>query len=185
MHRALVSLCLAFALAASGCDGWYLRGKGPDSGKLKNIYLVTNNAVQIAGAFRNELYYNSISAVGSRDAADIIIELSNENFERRAISVDPQTGKVREVEVTLEVTATVRGPGNKLLVNNQKMSWVEDFVFDETSVLGTEAQEITTKLELGKTAARALMLRLETLDFDKPAQPEPKPKKEKRAKPAD
>ncbi|MBI4694096.1 MAG: hypothetical protein HY749_08745 [Gammaproteobacteria bacterium] len=185
MHRALVSLCLAFALAASGCGGWYLRGTGPDSGKLKDLYLVTNNAVQIAGAFRNELYYNSINSVFSREKANIIVELSNENFERRVLSVDPTTGKVREVELTLEVTVSVRGPGNKLLVNNQKMSWVEDFVFDEISVLGTEAQEITTKLELGKTAARALVLRLETLDFEKPAEPEPKPKKSKHAKPAD
>jgi outer membrane lipopolysaccharide assembly protein LptE/RlpB len=183
MHRAIALLCLVIALAATGCGGWYLRGTGPDAGKIKNLYLISNNAMQIAGAFRNELYYNSITSVFSREKADVVVELANENFERRTLSVDPVTGKVREIELTLEVTVSVRGPGGKLLVNNQKMSWVEDFVFDEISVLGTEAQEVTTKLELGKTAARALVLRLETLDFTK-VEPEPKPKATARAKPA-
>jgi len=186
MPRTLLALCLAFALAVSGCSGWHLRGKGPEAGKVKSVMLIAKNAPQTAIAFNYEIFYNNVRSVSSRDKASAIVTISNENFERRVISVDPATGKVREIELTLEITVSVRGPGEKLLVNEQKMSWVEDFVFDEISVLGTEAQEVTTKQELCKTAARSLMLRLQTLDYDKPLpEPQRKPKPSTRLKTAD
>lgn len=184
MRRALLSLCLAFTLAGAGCSGWYLRGTGPDAGKVQDLLLVASSAPQLAAYFQSELFYNRVKVVASRDKAKIVLELSNENFENRTISVDPTTGKVREIELTLSVTASVRGPGGKLIVDSQKMSWVEDFVFDEISALGTEAQEVSTKQELCKTAARALMLRLETLDYDKgetAQKPQTKPSRKKTA----
>jgi outer membrane lipopolysaccharide assembly protein LptE/RlpB len=101
----------------------------------------------------------------SKSDVQAVIELSEEEYDRRVLSVDPDTGKVREVELGLEVKFSVRGRDGKLLIPPERLSWVQDFVFDENSLLGTTERESIIELELAQDAARSIMLRLETIEF--------------------
>jgi outer membrane lipopolysaccharide assembly protein LptE/RlpB len=85
------------------------------------------------------------------------------------LSVDPISGKVREVEVGLEVGFSVRAKDGKLLAPFQKMRWVQDYVFDESSLLGTYEQQSTIQGELSQDAAATILLRLETIEFAQPS----------------
>lgn len=165
--RNLTLLMLVLVLG-SGCGGWYPRGTHQANLTIKKVFLVIVNAFQVGQGLNSELYYNNVQRVSSSAAADVIIELKNEKYERRVLSVDPDTGKVREIELSLQVEVTVRRPDGHIIQAPDKLTWVRDFVFDEGSLLGTEETETTIRLELGKDAAKALMIKLETVDFEKP-----------------
>ncbi len=161
------SLVVGLAVILSGCGGWYLRGtENPLS--IKRVFITrpaTNS--YLYSWFVTQLSYNNVQVV-ARAQAEAVIELRNEQYDRRVLSVDPDTGKVREVELGLQVEMTVRGPTGNLISPPDTVSWVKDFVFDEGSLLGTEEVEITLRSKLAEDAARALMIRLETIDFKHP-----------------
>jgi outer membrane lipopolysaccharide assembly protein LptE/RlpB len=86
------------------------------------------------------------------------------------LSVDADTGKVREMEIGLQIEMSVRAADGSLVSAPEEVTWTQDFVFDEGSLLGTEEVETTIRYELAKDAARSLIFRLEALDL----QPKPK-----------
>ncbi len=163
--------CLLGGLAAltllSGCSGWYLRGTQTTRLPLKYVFVRYDGYSYLYTWLVQHLSYSGIGVVTNPAQADAIIELRDERYDRRVLSVDEQTGKVREMELGLEVEVTVRGPQGELIAAPEEVSWVQDFVFDEASLLGTEEVETTIRYELAKDAARALMFRLEAIDFSR------------------
>lgn len=149
----------------AGCGGWYLRGTRKSELSGRKLFLLMSNVSYLAPYFRTQLAYNNIVVVNYRENADAVVEIKNEGFDRRVLSVDPDTGKVREIELGLEVEVTVRAPDGSLIAAPDTLHWEQDFVFDEGSLLGTEEVEQTVRYELAKNAAQALMLKLETVDF--------------------
>ncbi|MGH8595889.1 MAG: LPS assembly lipoprotein LptE [Gammaproteobacteria bacterium] len=151
----------------SACGGWYLRGTQTNQLPIDKVYVSSDSNSYLYSWFVQQLAYSGIAVVGQRDQADAVIELRGERYDRRVLSVDDQTGKVREMELGLEVEITVRDAGGNLLAAPDVVSWQQDFVFDELSLLGTEEVDTTIRYELAKDAARALILRLETIDFSR------------------
>lgn len=151
----------------SACGGWYLRGTQTSQLAVQKLFVVSNNSGYLHSWFLTHLSYSGISVVGTREQSEAVIELRNERYDRRVLSVDDETGKVREMELGLEVEVTVRSPTGELIAAPETVSWTQDFVFDEASLLGTEEVETTIRYELAKDAARALMFRLEAIDFKK------------------
>ncbi|MEQ8496425.1 MAG: LPS assembly lipoprotein LptE, partial [Gammaproteobacteria bacterium] len=103
--------------------------------------------------------------VRSRSQADLIVDIEGERFERRTLSVDPDTGKVREVELVLSTSFAVRTPAGTLLVPREDVSWQLDYVFDEAAVLGNVEQDNIIQRDLAETAATAIALRLQVLEL--------------------
>jgi outer membrane lipopolysaccharide assembly protein LptE/RlpB len=103
-----------------------------------------------------------------KSTADVVVDLQNEEFDRRVLSVDPDTGKVREVEIGLQVRFSVRTGGGELIHPSETLNWEQDFVFDENSVLGTVEQETRLRVNLAQDAARTIMVKLETLKLPTP-----------------
>lgn len=156
------------SLLLGGCGGWRLRGTRKNVlGDVKLVKITAPTYGQLYAYFVAELSYINVGVTQDPAKAQAIIEWSNESFERRVLSVDPDTGKVREIEVTLTMTMTVRGADGSLISAPQAYRWTEDFVFDEGSLLGTVENEQVLRLEMAKVAARALVLKLETIDFGK------------------
>lgn len=166
-RRTLLGLLLGTAAAGlTGCGGWYMRGTRRTALSGRRLYLMMSNVSYLRPYFLQQLSYNNVSTVSSREQADAVIEVSNESFDRRVLSVDPDTGKVREIELGLQVEVTVRAPDGSLIAAPDTLQWVQDFVFDEASLLGTEEVEQTVRYELAKNAAQALVFKLETVDFE-------------------
>lgn len=174
MPRSARALLLALVLAISlgGCGGWYLRGSNPASThNFSKVYLKGDDAEQVTIAVRRELYNRGLRVVVKRSLADLVIEIEDERFERRILSVDPGTGKVREIELGLLAHFTVRAGDGRLLVPREPLTFQLDYVFDEGSVLGTVEQDNTVQQDLAETAATALIFRLESIQLPPAAQP--------------
>lgn len=157
---------LTGTLLLSACGGWHLRGTGPNQLPFTRVFIVSEGGGYLYPWFVTQLGYSGISVIKDRAKAEAVIELRRERFDRRVLSVDDQTGKVREMEVGLEVELTVRTPGGTVLAAPEILTWTQDFVFDEAALLGTEEVETTIRYGLAKDAARALIFRLEALDLD-------------------
>jgi outer membrane lipopolysaccharide assembly protein LptE/RlpB len=158
-------IVIGLSTSFAGCGGWYLRGSHESKLSVKRLYVRAAASGPLYTWFLTELSYSGVQVASSPAQADAIIELTNEQYDRRVLSVDPQTGKVREMELGLQVEITVRKPDGSLLVAPDKLSWTQDFVFDESSPLGTEEVETTIRYEIAKDAARGLVIRLEAIDF--------------------
>ena len=174
MPRSARALLLTLLLATSlgGCGGWYLRGSNPGSThNFSKVYLKGDDAEQVTLAVRRELYNRGLQVVRKRSLADLVIEIEDERFERRILSVDPGTGKVREIELGLLAHFTVRAGDGRLLVPREPLTFQLDYVFDEGSLLGTVEQDNTVQLDLAETAATSLIFRLESIELPPAAQP--------------
>ena len=172
-------LMLLLALALNGCGGWYLRGSNPTSThNFRKVYLKGDDAERMVAAVRRELFNRGLRVVGRRSQADLVIEIEDERYERRILSVDPGTGKVREIELGLLAHFTVRSGDGKLLVPREPLTFQLDYVFDEGSLLGTVEQDNTVQQDLAETAATSLIFRLESVELpSSPATaPHPEPK---------
>ena len=170
----LAVLMVVLAVALAGCGGWYLRGSNPGSThNFRKVFLKDNDADQLALAVRRELVNRGLRVVRKRALADLVIEIEDERFERRILSVDPGTGKVREIELGLLAHFTVRSGDGKLLVPREPLTFQLDYVFDEGSLLGTVEQDNTVQQDLAETAATSLIFRLESIELppDAAAQP--------------
>ena len=163
-----VLLALTLGLGLASCGGWYLRGTHESKLSVKRLFVRGSSTGALYQWFVTELSYSGIQIVGSAAQADAIIELGGERYDRRVLSVDSTTGKVREMELGLEVEITVRSPDGSVLSAPDKLNWTQDFVFDEASPLGTEEVETTIRYEIAKDAARGLVIRLEAVNFPPP-----------------
>ncbi len=160
-----IVVVLAMVSGLAGCADWYLRGMRPNNSAIKSAYLSATAAENLRRAVVTELSYGGVKLATKTDA-QVILELINESFDRRVLSVDPDTGKVREVEVALQVDFSVRAKDGTLLSPLERLNWVQDFVFDENSLLGTIEQESTIKRELSQDAAATILRRLEAVEID-------------------
>ena len=177
--RLLALLLLSNLLG--GCGGWYLRGSDPASTyNFRRVFLKGDDADQVLFAVRRELYNRGLRVVTKRSNADLVIEIEDERFERRILSVDPGTGKVREIELGLLAHFTVRAGDGKLLVPREPLTFQLDYVFDEGSLLGTVEQDTTVQRDLAETAATSLIFRLESIELPR-RRKSPPPKRPARA----
>lgn len=158
-----IAFTLMVVVCATSCSDWHLRGTRTDLVQIKTIAINGTNAPILTQALNQEFSYSGVR-VTNRSEAEAILELTNEEFDRRVISVDPDTGKVREIELSMEIGMTVRGQDGKLLAPYQNLNWVRDFVFDETALLGTNEQEQVIRRQLADDAAKTVVLRLETIE---------------------
>ena len=162
----------ALAAMLAGCGGWYLRGKGPHQPNFSRVYVNAPGAYHVGDAVKRELYNRRIAVISSPVGADLIVSIETERFDRRILSVDPETGKVREIELGLEAYFSVRAGDGRLLIPREPLTWQLDYVFDEVSLLGTVAQDQTVQFDLAKIAATTLVLRLQTVQIPPPAGPQ-------------
>lgn len=157
-------LCgLGVLLALSACGDWHLRGTRTDLVSIRTVAINGASAPILTQALRRELSLSGVS-VRKRADSEAVIELTTEEFDRRVISVDPDTGKVREIELSLEVGITLRNKDGDLLAPYQNLNWVRDFIFDETALLGTNEQEQVIRRGLAEDAAKTVVLRLEAIE---------------------
>ena len=155
---------LGLILLLAGC-GFHLRGSGMDDVALTDmpmIYLQSGNPqsgmleeLQRRGKLQGANFTQESSA------AELALNITSENFDRRVLSVGT-TGKVREYELHYAVTYTVLDKeGVEKLAN--RISLVRDYRFDETRVLGKEAEEKQLRQDMVRDAAQQIMRQLRAL----------------------
>jgi LPS-assembly lipoprotein len=145
------------ALLVAGC-GFELRGSNVLTGDPVQIYLDAPTLV------RNEvaIYLEGSNSrlLRSAEGADVIVTVGSEVYDRRVLSVDPNTGKEREFEVSLSIPVTARSGEGKVLLPQQTITLLRDYVFDSDQLIGASREESVLRLEMRRDAAQQLLFKL-------------------------
>ncbi len=153
---------MAIALALAGC-GFYLRGSRPMELQLAKVFVQSQAADQVAAEVKRQLGYSDVRLTKEAGAADAVVTLSNERFDSRVLSVDPRTGKVRELQLGYAVDLIVTQRDGRPLIRPETISLLRDLVYDETAAISTFEQENLLHKEMNKDAAETVLLRLQTV----------------------
>ena len=144
-------------LTAAGC-GYQLRGAVSLPPELDAIHV--DGPPGIAGAFSQALEGGGIRVESTRDATTALLQLDNERFSQRVLSVDPDTGKEREFELAYRVTFRVTGGDGTELVPRQTVSLLRDYVFDSDALLGSSREQGILRTEMRRDAAGQVVRRI-------------------------
>ena len=151
-------------LLLTGC-GFHLRGDGFSTSSLSAlppVYLQSGNP---QGGVMVELqrhgHQRGARFTTDSSEAEMALNIGAENFERRVLSVG-STGKVREFALHYSVSFSVLDKeGKELMTDSLKL--VRDYRFDETQVLGKEAEENQLRQDMLRDAAQQIMRRLRSV----------------------
>jgi LPS-assembly lipoprotein len=154
-----IALIIIFAGLLSAC-GFQLRGANILPPDLKNLY------IQASEALRDEvsvfLEGTDTQILNNRKDADVILTLSDSLFDRRILSVDPNTGKEREFELIYSLNYLAKRPSGKTLLNSNRLTVRRDYVFDEDAVIGKSREQGVLRAEMRRDAVQQILFRLQS-----------------------
>ncbi len=165
MHLPRLLAVTVLALCLTAC-GFQLRGSRQVDVDLGRVHVSDTSAPQLAAQLRRLLQMMGQRSTLSVTDADVLVAVSGERTERRVLSVDPRTGKVREFEMSYEVSVSVRKSDGTPLIDSERILFQRDFVFDETAALGKFEEERILVNELREDAAETILHRLESLSVE-------------------
>ena len=154
---ALLASVLASVLAVAGC-GYQLRGAVSLPPGLDAIHV--DGPPGIGAALVQALEGGGARIASTRDSTSALLQLSDERFNRRVLSVDPDTGKEREFELAYRVTFRLTGGDGAELVRTQTVSLLRDYVFDSSALLGTSREQGIIRAEMLRDAAGQVVRRI-------------------------
>jgi LPS-assembly lipoprotein len=154
-----IVLTAFLGLAVAGCGGWQLRGSGQNIEAGVAIHVVEKNARSVGSAFREQWSSLGGTTVAIEDA-DFTLIIEKERYIRSLLSVSPKTGKAREISLKLDVEFSMRSKDGTLLIVKQAVAMERDFIFDESSVYGSNENRAVLKVALAKLVATEIAARV-------------------------
>jgi LPS-assembly lipoprotein len=158
--KRILFLITTLVFLLHGC-GFYLRGSRPLEIQNTRIFLKSQGARAIADQIKQQLEIHEIPVVTNPKEAEVVVTLSNEQQDRRVLSVDPRTGKWREFELNYRVAYAIDRPDGTPLVKKDTIRISRDHAFDETAVISKSDEEELVREEMMKDAADTVLRRLE------------------------
>ena len=149
---------LASMLAAAGC-GYQLRGAVSLPPGLEAVHV--DGPPGIGAELVEALEGGGARIAPTRDSTSALLQLSDERFDRRVLSVDPDTGREREFELAYRVTFRLIGGDGEELVSTQRVSLLRDYVFDSRALLGASHEQGVIRAEMRRDAAEQVVRRIE------------------------
>ncbi len=165
---------LLFALLCVSACGFHLRGTVPTDLQFARVYVRAHGARRVAAELARQLSYNRVVVAPDAASADVVVELRNERFDERVLSVDPRTGKAREYQIAYRVDLAVRHTDRRPLIKAQTVDLLRDFTFDETAALGKFDEQQVLREDMIQDAAETVLRRLESVRA-RPTKPPPSP----------
>ena len=165
MIRHHLYLLLLVSLGLSGC-GYHLRGSPAFFDETHSVYLMTPNDRlfdELAVLIRDSV----TTITSTKDDADAVLRLGKESFVKRTLSVDPDTGKEREFELSYSVSFTLRKPDGEILVKTQTVNVLRDYLFDDDQVIGKSREQEVLKKEMRRDVVHQILSRL-SLELTQP-----------------
>lgn len=157
---------LILILAAPGC-GFHFRGTGSVELQVAKVFVESQAADQIIAEVKRQLDYSGVALTSEPGTADAIVRLGNERSDRRVLSVDPRTGKVREFELGYAVDLNVTHWDGRSLIGPDTVTLLRDYVFDETAAISEFEEENLLREEMRKDAAEAILRRLQSVKLNR------------------
>ncbi len=150
-------LILLFPLLLCAC-GFELRGAAVLPPGVEKLHVAAtqllSNDVEVF------LQGSDTKLVSSRPEAQVILTMSNERYDRRVLSVDPNTGQEREFELAFSVDVVATGPQGQVILKPQTLSLQRDYVFDAAALIGSSQEETLLRTEMRRDLVRQVLYRL-------------------------
>ncbi len=148
-------------LALSGC-GYHLRGELDLPEGVRTVRLdAVPGSLQEAARFVLEA--SGVDVVSGKDPHDLLLRMREQGFTERVLTVDPDTGKAREYELSYGLTYTVLDSRGKPVVPPRTITLVRDYVFDRDAVIGKSRERGVLQREMRQDAVLQALRALEGL----------------------
>ncbi len=144
--------------------GFHLRGA--EKFHITSAHIQSESADRSAQELEQLLIEREIKIVPVANEAQIIISLSREKFDNRVLTVSAVSGKMAEVELTLQVELEVHQPNGTVLIERQPLNILRDYSVDETAVLARETEEEILREEMFHDLIAQIMRRLQTIQME-------------------
>jgi len=150
------AVVLVMALLLSAC-GYHLRGAFQLPENLKSVYVegVTGDVLE---QFKQVLKASSATLSSSRKEAGIVIKVSNEEFNRRVLSVS-SSGKSNEFELEYRMDYEFANAKDVLLMEKQTVEIRRDYYNDQKFVIAKENEENVIRNEMYRQAVQTILNR--------------------------
>lgn len=157
MRIIVLLLCIVLSSMLTAC-GFELRGAAALPAELGKLY------VQSSAQLRNDievfLQGSSTQLVNNRPQANLTLTLSNPRYQRRVLSVDPNTGHEREFELSYSVDVVATDTSGRAILAPQTLSQQRDYVFNAAALIGSNQEEEVLRVEMRRDLVRQLLFRL-------------------------
>lgn len=150
----IMGVCLACALLLSAC-GFQLRGVQD----LSFTTLYMQGATTINKPLKKSLEVNGVSVVNNPEKAELFMELVSESSQQNILSLSG-SGRVREFELLYRVSFRLRNPASETWGEVQTVQNRRDFSYDDSQLLGKQAEETRLFDDMKADTVREIMRRL-------------------------
>lgn len=149
------SIILLLVLFLSAC-GFHLRGSADLS--FKQLF-IQGSTLSISRDLKHNLKANGIQLTDSTENAELLLELVNEAYEKRILSLSGG-GLVREYELNYKVNFRTRMPDSPTWSEVQTVQTRRDFSYDDKVLLGKAEEETRLNADMRNDAVREILRRL-------------------------
>ena len=122
-----------------GC-GFELRGASTLPERIGALYVIGNTA--IADYIEVAMVGGDVRMVNVPEEADLRVTLHGERFDQRVLSVDPDTGKEREFELTYTLELSAVDRAGKTVLSRQNLVLTRDYIFDRDAVIAAPTASV-------------------------------------------
>lgn len=153
---AVLVLCALLA----GC-GFQLRGATGISDAFKSVELRVAD-IYVREEIKIFMQQDGVKIIerGTDPGPEAVLQVGAEQFDRRVLSVNPDTGKAREYELAYVFNYRLVGGDGTALVAPGQIRLVRDYIFDADRVLGTSREEAVLREEMRRDAVQQLLRRI-------------------------
>ncbi len=148
-------LAIVLAFLVSAC-GFQLRGIADLP--FKSIYIQGGN-LSLKKDLIQQLKINNIKVLDSVEGAEFVLELINETYEKRILSLSGK-GLVREFELNYKANFRTRAAENPVWSQVQTVETRRDFSYSDNALLGKAEEEAGLNIDMRKDVTREIMRRL-------------------------
>ncbi|MES9813534.1 MAG: LPS assembly lipoprotein LptE [Candidatus Thiodiazotropha sp.] len=159
-HRLLWSVLISVLFA--GC-GFHLKGYGQLSPALNGLYISGfEKRESLAAVLYDNLRGRGAVMAGDEDSAKLIIEVVEERFTSRVLSVDAG-GKALDKELHLSALIRARVPGSGEPGVEQQLDLLRQLSFSGDDELGQRSETSLMKYDMRNEMAEQIIRRLEAI----------------------
>ncbi len=159
LRRLLRWLPLLPALLTLAACGFQLRGSQPLPANLTRVVIqVPTEERALVPPLRQALEARGARVEETRRPGSSLLKVDKAGFDQRTLTLAPD-GTAREYELFYDVTFRLQEP-NGTMGPVRRVSVLRDYSYDDTRVLGKEAESLLLQAEMRREAAARIVVQL-------------------------
>lgn len=155
-----LTILFLFASLLTGC-GFHLRGNVDLPANYQRMAIEGVSPYSELGVkLKRSLQANGVQVVEAA-GAQVILKLSKVSYQRRLLSVSAVSGKNVEYELHYSLNMSVHDRQGNVLVSEQPLQLLRDYVHDQNNVLATDNEEAQLRKDMERDMVGQILRRLQ------------------------